>query len=510
MRNKLFVVVLSVCTVVAFTGLALACTSFIAGKKTTADGSVMSVHNEDLNATTAQRVEVFPAKKFKKGQIEYLTSGEPLPWVAEKYKVIQFNSGFDPTDYNADNPNLINEFGVTSWDNAMTPRTELRTIEDKNVQKVDSKELKRIPLERAQTAREAVKILGDLVDTYGFMQAGMAYGIADPKEGWIVEVTKGKHWVAHRVPDDMIVFRSNCYRIQKVDLSDSKNFLGSKNLVKFAVKQGWWPDGAADFNFSQAYGSLSSMSAPSNTLREWGVLNFLKPGEVSAERADSFYPYVRGSLGTIAGLGDAVYPAKRLTVEDAMAFCRIHYEGSIHDASNGYKVGSPHWTANRVICVDTTNSSTIFQLRKWMPLEIGCVMWRTDSTPCTSVYVPWYLGITTTPVEFRTGTSTPSGDSAWWTYRTLTLMIDAHYEKMIGFAQSVFSPIEKDLLDSQGAVEATALEMYERNPKKAANYLTKYCGDAALNALDAAKGVLTNVIKESADNSWKNTVCPAP
>jgi len=501
-------------------GLGFACTSFIAGKNATADGSVITAHNEDLTGDTAQRVEVFPRRTFKANEFQYLISGAALPWVAEIYKLIQFNSGSDPSDYNQDNPNCLNEWGVSTWDNAQTPRTELRAIEDLNVQAVDSKELKRIPIERAKTAREAVEILGWLVDTYGFIQNGMTYGIADPEEGWIVEVTKGKHWVAQRVPDDMVVMRANCYRIQNVNLADSANFMGSADLVSFAQAQGWYnPATDGDFNFSRAYGSPSSMSAASNTLREWGALNYLKPSLNLPWDPNGTFPFVTNDRG----IGNGVVPDQKITVKGTRGFLRQHYEGTPQDATNGYANGSPHWTQNRVICVNTTNSSSIIQLRSWLPPEIGHVLWRTEKSPCTGVYVPWYLGITTTPVEFRTGTEAPSSDSAWWTYTSLVMLLDPHYGTFIPKVRPVFDAFEDSLFASQPAIEQQALDIYEKitqgnknvgkknqtKTTKLEDYLNRYSGDTALSALDIARGLVNQLLHDSAKGSWKNNAfCP--
>jgi len=489
---------MALCLSLLASSLTVACTSFIAGKKATADGSVLSTHNEDLRADTCQRVEVFPGKTFKDGEIEYLGSGEALPWVKEKYKIIQFNSGFDPLNYNYDNPNCVNQFGVSSWDDAMTPRKELVDIESKNKNLVDSKELKRIPVERAKTAREAVQILGSLVDTFGMIRAGLCYGIADANEGWIVEVTQGKHWVAQRVPDDMVVMRSNCYRIGEVDLADTKNFLGSADLIDYAVKQGWWdPKSGVPFNFADAYGSPDSLKSAGNTWREWGGLNFFKPSLKLA--IDAPIPYV-AERGVVNG----VVPDKKITVEMCMEFERIHYEGTPQDATNGYKEGSPHWTPNRVICVNTTNSSSVVQARAWLPTEIGTVIWRADKTPCLSVYVPWYVGITSTPVEFRTGTEIPSDNSAWWTYSKLMTIVDAHYANFIGRVRPVFKKIETDLLAAQPFVEYAAYTMYQSDPKAAAAFLTNYCGGTALNALGVARQLVTDLTRAGATGSWKN------
>lgn len=511
--------VLSICLafVVGFASTAFACTSFIAGKNATVDGSVISIHNEDLTANTVQYVQVIPGKKFAKDEVEYLGSGKPLPYVAQTFKTIQWNSdcgvGDANLDYNLANPNYINEFGVCVWDDAMTPSDALLSIENNKSQLVDSRELKRIPITRAKTAREAVQILGNLVDTYGFMRNGMCYGIADSQEGWIVEVIKGKHWVAQRVPDDMIVMRSNSLRIGVVDLSDTANFMGSSDLVSFAQEHGWYDPANGPFNFCQAYASPVSMTARSNTLREWGGLKFFKPsGDIKFTDTATFYE---------RGVGDGIVPEKKISIKDAMAFSRILYVGTDEDRTAGFTKGSPHWTTNRVISDDTTNSSGVIQLRSALgklPPDIANVLWRCDSTPDTSIFVPWYFGINKAPVEFTTGeAANPDPNvSAWWTYKLLNNQVNAHYKEFIPMVRNGvaakplkggnivgFDKIESDLLANQAAFEAEALNVYKTKPNELGVFLTNYSGQKALYALDQARQMLKRLTLEAITTTWR-------
>ena len=103
-----------------------------------------------------------------------------------------------------------------------------------------------------------------------------------------------------------------------------------------------------------------------------------------------------------------------------------------------------------------------------LPAEIGHVIWRADKTPCSSVYLPWYFGITSTPGEFRTGTFRPSDASAWWIYQRIANTTDAHYGSFIGKVRTPFSKIEKELLEAQPAMESSALELYKKTPNSAA------------------------------------------
>lgn len=45
-----------------------------------------------------------------------------------------------------------------------------------------------ITLQRARTAREAIRVMADLADTYGYASEGESFSIADADEAWIMEV----------------------------------------------------------------------------------------------------------------------------------------------------------------------------------------------------------------------------------------------------------------------------------------------------------------------------------
>ena len=113
---------------------------------------------------------------------------------------------------------------------------------------------------RARSAREAVQIIGAMVERYGFGASGCSYLIADRNEGWICAVVRGGRWVARRVPDDGIATIAGCYTIGEINLKDTVNYLGSKDIIKYARKRGWYRprrDGA--FSFRLAYANPASL-----------------------------------------------------------------------------------------------------------------------------------------------------------------------------------------------------------------------------------------------------------
>lgn len=79
-----------------------------------------------------------------------------------------------------------------------------------------------IALQRSKSAREAIKVMTDLVKDYGYYSSGETFSIADKNEAWVMELigkgpgNKGAVWVAIRVPDDCISAHANQSRIQQI------------------------------------------------------------------------------------------------------------------------------------------------------------------------------------------------------------------------------------------------------------------------------------------------------
>ena len=111
--------------------------------------------------------------------------------------------------------------------------------------------------ERAHNAREAVKIAGEIIEKYGYFGAARNYTVADKDEAWIINVVKGRHYVAKRIPDDKVMLISNYLAIRDVDLNDKENVIASPDLIEYAIKMGRYKPAKAgdysDFDFSRAY-----------------------------------------------------------------------------------------------------------------------------------------------------------------------------------------------------------------------------------------------------------------
>jgi dipeptidase len=374
------------------------CTTVIIGKNATADGSVLLGHNEDWGQYLMP-LRWNPREKHQPGETLKLRDGQEIPQVAETYAFI----------WPAADCNGINELQVAIGDDTGSCRKEFF----QNERGLDLEEFVRLALQRARTAREAVAIMGGLIEKYGYRSHngldGDIVAIADPNEGWWMEVVIGGLWVAQRVPDDSFVVLANRFRIGEVDLKDSSRFLASPGLIDYAKQKGWYDPTQGPFNFERAYGADDGRKAY-NTRREWRG-NELLSGQKFKQEENPL----------------AVVPGKKLTPRDIMALLRDHYEGTEYDLTQGYEKGSPHHTSERTICRMATDATTVAHLRGWLPPEIGGVLWLSVGTPCSSVYVPYYLGVPDFPEPYAFISEAYDRKNAFWVFNSLENLVDYFY-----------------------------------------------------------------------------------
>lgn len=202
-----------------------ACTNFIVGKKASADGSVIVSYSADSYGMFGYLCH-YPAAQHAPGEMRDI-----YDWDSGKYlgKIKEAKQTY----------NVIgntNEFQVTIGETTFGGRPEL--VDSTGI--MDYGSLIYVALQRSRTAKEAIKIMTDLVKEYGYYSSGESFSIADPNEAWIMEMigkgpgVKGAVWVAVRIPDDCIAAHANQSRIHKFDMNDKENCLYAPDVISFA------------------------------------------------------------------------------------------------------------------------------------------------------------------------------------------------------------------------------------------------------------------------------------
>lgn len=357
------------------------CFAIIAGREATADGSVLFGHNEDdsgeqmlnvyvCNPSLSSHFETPDIPKFEGVKPETrkpaITNGIANLEGKQNLKFIWVEfPGMSVADA------FMNEYGVAIASDGCNSKEDINDVTDGGI----LYGIRVSVAKYARSAQDAVEIIGDLVERYGYAGSGRTYCIADPYEAWIVAVVMGRHWVAQRVPDDKVMIIPNYYAITKVDLKDSANFLGSADIVDYAIKRGWYnPQTDGEFNFRVAYSSEKQLYGKGNTGRHEKALAYF---------TDGTYPYSNLTAEPM------ITPAHKVSMQDMINAL------SIHDPQGNVK------GHNGSICNGSTVVSTIFQLRPYPDRERGCIMWMAPGKPCMTPYVPWYLGLSESPKEWR-------------------------------------------------------------------------------------------------------------
>jgi dipeptidase len=487
-------------------GEALACTSIMVGRKASADGSVMTSHTCDSHDGSSQ-IFVVPGKKHDPGEEVVLTCRLPdnsgpmkrqgrrptgrIPQVAETF-------GYIAAEYG-----IMNEHQLAIGESTFEGRKELQS--DKGL--IDCDTLTRLMLERAKTARDAIRIGGELIEKYGWCDEGEALTVADTKEVWLMEIigpgkgAVGAVWVAQRVPDDHVSVVANGARIGQIDLSKPDYFMASKSIFSTAEKLGLWnAKSGQPFCFCDAYSPESRMEF-ATTRREWRVLDLLAPSLKLHPNANHF-PF-------------SVKPEKPVAPEKIMELFRDTFEGTDFDVVKnltvvndaGKTVKSPlanpfmpydmnkmlkinggwGWMGERCIARWFCMYVTVTQSREWLPAPVGGLVWLGYSNPAMTAYVPVYAGVTDLPKDYKTnGRATGfSRDAAWWAFRRVATIAAHRWGEMRNDVAAVRNPLQERFLKEQKAVAEKAAELFKQDPAKARAFLTEKTCDACRQTTDA-------------------------
>lgn len=364
-----------------------------------------------------------------------------------------------------------------------------------------------ITLQRARTAREAVNIMGELVEKYGYYSSGESFSIADPKEAWILEMIgkgtemvsegkgkkattynkyKGAVWVAVRIPDGYVSGHANQARIQQFPLNDPENCLYSKDVISFAREKGFYQGTDAAFSFSDTYAPVDFSGARFCDIRVWTFFN-----EVNSDMG-KYFDYVKGQdLHNRMPL--YIKPDRKISNLDLMHFMRNHLEGTELDMSKDAGAGPfalPYrwrpltWEADgktycneRATATQQTGFSFVAECRSGMPDYIGGILWFGVDDAATTVYVPMYCGMTRTPHSYAVGNGdmlTYSDDAAFWAFNFVANFSYLRYSDMSADVKKVQAELENRYAKEVHAIDVAAMELSKSDPDAAREYLTSY------------------------------------
>ncbi len=459
----------------------MACTNFLVGKDASVDGSTMISYAADSYALYGF-LHYSPAADHAEGAVREVNdwdTGKPLctiPQVAHTYNVVG----------NMNEHQL--SIGETTWGG----RPELEIGEG-----IDYGSLIYIALERCKTAREAIKCMTDLVAEYGYASSGETFSIADPNEVWLMEligkgkVEKGAVWVATRVPDDCIAAHANQARFTTINFKDKENWMWSKDVVKFARKQGYFSGKDEEFNFQEAYAPYDFSGLYVCEARVWSFFRKF------SNDMDKYFDFASGKTFVETGGKDAgermplyIKPNHKVSAQELKDCMRDQYEGTPLDitqgpdagpwnsklryGSLGFQYDSVQYWFERPIATQQTGWSFVAQMRGYESAKAGGILWFGVDDAASTVYVPMYSTITKVPNCFAEDNGDMynySPTSAWWTYNIVANWAYTKYSAMMPDIKKVQAAWE-DKFNSQ--VDVVDAQVAEMDQEKAIEFLTKY------------------------------------
>jgi dipeptidase len=456
-----------------------ACTILGIGKKAMADGTTVISHNDDSSVADFP-LRIVPAADWPDGAKRKIVAnghtreggnvlGE-MPQVAHTFRYFMSRYSF------------MNEKGVAIAESTFSIDTT--TDYGKKVKDVlwtkgdgiaDCWLLQDVALERASTAREAVQIMGKLVEQFGFLTetggGGETMTVTDGTETWVAEFYGKDLWAARRVPDDHVFVAANRARIGEIDLADTAHVMAAPGIVTFAVGQGWFdPKAGKPFLVNKTYAPDVPVSS---SRREWRTFDLIAPSlKLPATRED--YPF-------------SVKPDQPLTIEDVRAIASDYYEGTPYDLTKGPAAGpwgDPIRYVNRggkgaferSINVQRTYYLHIGQVNASLPGPLRGTSWFGYGAPDTSYLTPLWPIMTDLPAHLGRGDRYGAfdRDSGFWVNIYVQQMAELHYSEAIKHVRAARAPRETMLYAMTPKMLELAAQQYAKEPKAAIATLTEY------------------------------------
>lgn len=518
------------------------CTDIVVGKKASKDGSVITSHT---GAAPECRVHVIHGRRFKKGAkapVYYGLQDVEKP-LHEYGEIIGYIPQVEQTyTYYHSGYSHINELQLAIGESTMSQRSELQVDRKTGKQIMTIEQAQAFALQRCKTAREAVKLITHLVDTYGFLPScgpeSEALCIADPNEAWVLEVfavgkgwtpesgKPGAIWAAQRVPDDHVTMVPNWSIIKQIDLSKPDEFMASQNYKQEAIDRGWYdPKSGRPFIWQEAYSPIP---------REWAMSRFWLFYSTFAPSAgwpdkkldnpyrgyDAYHQY----LEPISTYPFSIKPDQKVSVQDVIAFQRSVFEGTIYDMTadtdwlvpdgkGGYEksaLATPFPTRDMRKLLDITwrrpvsrgGYGMVAQLRDWLPDAIGGVYWFYVDNQYTSAYVPIYAGVQEISPLYKTYDPRMfSEDSARWAIDFVENLLYLRWQEAMKDLRAVRDPMEESFFKEQAEIDKKALALYKKSPRKAKRFLTDYTRGAMEKVVKMYKDLRVKLITKYTNNN---------
>ncbi len=497
-----------------------ACTNFLVTKGASTDGSTIISYAADSHSLYGE-LYFRPAATYPEGAMVKVYEWDTgkflgkIPQVRKTYSVV----------------GNMNEHQLAIGETTYTGRKELRDTTGI----IDYGSLIYLTLQRAKTAREAIKVMTELVAEHGYYSTGESLSIADPEEVWIMEIigkgpgNKGIVWVARQIPDGYVSAHANQARITTFPFQEKNDWFNEEqttfhapDVISFAREKGYYKGEDKDFSFSDVYAPVDFGGARFCEIRVWSFFKDINPD------MEKYFDYASGKVEkNEQGIATNrmplwIKPQEKISAQDVKDAMRDHLEGTPLDMRKDigagpferpyrwrpltWEVDSVQYCNERATATQQTGFSFVTQSRNWLPDPIGGLNWFGVDDAATSVYVPFYCGMKKVPEAFREGNGSMmefSETSAFWIFNMVSNFAYLRYNHMIDDIKEVKQELESKFTKEVEEVDKKAKALYQTSPYRATRYITDYSVNAGQETFERWKDLFHFLVVKYIDGNTK-------
>jgi len=477
----------------------------LAGKNTTQLNSVLMAYNNYQKNKPISFLKKYPRRKNDSGSIIKFGKGLSIPKDLISYEWMALQTG---NAYQNGNAVGVNKYGV-----AVGGIVSLSSDRNIKARKADPLKDKGVPpsicfvaLQRAKTARQCIRLIGEFFNSYGISEAA-GIAVADEEEIWYLETGGGSNWAAKKIPKNSCWIQGNSYQIGFIDPEES-DVLASPNLISFSRKNDLWDPEQAFFNFSKAFGGRVNKMEHNNTelMKIWRAYNLLIPSKkISSNRKkvpNNFHPEEKITLDKLTSIlsdeyrGTKFYP---YAPDTTIHVDRKYQTDSTFRADTLFKIDSV-CMRDTTYHVDSTKSeitpinnksttySSIVEVRGGFRSEMKSVLWASPGNPLTTPFIPFYFGIHNIPGNYNYKFN--KNETAPFYFRELS---EIYYKQPNVYSNefsSLYNDFQQRCFTEQNLIDRQVFRLFQSNADMAINFLTVTVDGYCTEAMEIAENKL--------------------
>ena len=340
------------------------------------------------------------------------------------------NVGMTATETITSNPRVLAADPLVTYQKAKSRR-------DKNIPAgIGEEDLVVLVLPYIRSAREGALRLGSLLEQYGTYESnGIAFN--DENEVWWLETIGGHHWMARKLPDDVVAIIPNQFAMDSFDFEDAfgkqEANLCSADLREFIKENHLDLNQNGAFNPRDVFGSHSDQDHVYNTPRAWFMGRYLTPFSHVWEGENAEFTPESDNIPW------ALVPDRKVTAEDVKYILSGHYQGTAYDPYTSQDTGRRG--IYRSIGINRTGVTSICQIRSDVPDAVKGIEWICFGSTTYSAMLPVFTNVDRMPAYLSNVTLDASTENFYWGSRLIGALADPWYGSCVQFIDRYYSAV---------------------------------------------------------------------